>query len=993
MIVVLHPAVNPKGLNIVIPRIANSQINLSGIDTSKYKLEVSFSKAVEIVRTESAGHELVVLGPTDRIILRASESAPKAAATAVFDVDELYWLRMHRDSVAVDARFRLNIQSGSVQQLYLNADRRWRPSLMTEAKPAQPAATADHVKGGTAQAELATEVAEIAQIHPMLADPNTWVIELARPMTAKATVDVSFQLESDSGIGRWEVPEWKLSGARAEHRWCGVTVGQDLEFTVLPAPGGHGISADKFAHMWPTSSAQPQIAWNLSANEASRSISIWPREPKLSVGYQLAAIAGLKEIDLRLAAHVNIKDGQAFQYRLHVPAKMEIDSVSVLDQKDIQPSRWSRSRPDLVTIFLAAPVQGNRDLLVCGRMPIPSDARFALPKMSIDGSDLHSFRAIIFRRSDVLVNISDLTDLRALPEAGFAAALAETHRQGLLDPVEKDLPERQDFEHRRLVAILDADREFQPAVLHIEQNQPQTRVLQVTVLSRNADSWLAKLHVDLKIESGILDELRFDLPANWTGPFEVLPAISSSAEEVIGENRQQLVLRPETPLKGNVRLQISGPLAITAGQRPSAPDVRVVGAIRQTRFFLLPRRLENEQLAWDTRGLVPRTLPEAIADLVTDASTYRAYQLVGERCRADLRSIERSNENAQVRLADVEWSWDGNGDYRGVVGFDVDPAGATSCELQMLATQRLVQAQLDAAPAQLSAVGENQWNVWLGDSKLPRHLEVIFSGNQAETFGGQFRLTAPTVVDMPVERTLWSVWSPNEAGNGTAPAGQGMSSFQHRRLRFENAATSLDAANGLILEESTDDIARWHIPWLRRFAADRTVLTSAESSEEEKRDIDSELNAIDQEETKLVRKLNVANHDGEMPNGLVAGASWLHLVQHAPPGCRETLAMARGGGGPLVVDYTQQRHPENGWRYVVAAAVGLFSIGLLLALRFTWLGDVRMAHGPQLLGLVTGLIWWLWLSPALVGIGILAISAFYLWKSIGPRAVANLAAG
>ena len=728
--VVFHPAAYPSGLNFATPRVANSQIDLSGLKASQYTLGTKSENADVDSRSINPNNAIAILGPADRIVLRKPENSVAAAAPPVFDIDELYWLRFRPDSIVLNSRFHLNVQSGNVQQLYLQADSRWRPLTVAEH-----AANPDQVA--------------VREVRRLLGNSDTWLIELAKPVIGQATVDVAFQLDTDSGIGQWQLRRCSVRGAKTERRWWALTVAPSLKFTRSETSGEQASLAEQFATLWPSRDEKPRIAWQADAEENPPSIAIWPQEPKLTALYDLVTIAAEKSMDVRLAAHVTATEGDVFQFRLRVPPQIEIDDVSLADSEIVQPTRWARSG-DVVTLFLSSPASGKRDLLLRGHMPRPSDTKFVAPQMHIEGCIAEGFRVFIFRRPDVVVDVPEATGLKSLSDSELAQALTAAQHTGLLESDEERLPDERALEHPQLVSVL-TGQDFRPVILNIEQNQPQLRALNVIRLSRTAEAWTATLDADLQIDSGMVDTLRFDLPANWVGPFEISPAMPWSLETVIGENRRQLVLRPESPLEHSVRLQISGPLSITAGQHASAPDVRLVGAIRQSRFLLLPRRLENQQLAWTTRGLVPRSLPESMVTIVAEPSLYRTYQMVGDHCRADLRSIESSAESPQVRLVDIDWLWNINGESRGVAAFDIDPAGATSCELKLPEDGHLVQVQVDSVPAQLALLGENRWNVWLGDNKLPRHLEVIFVVNHSSPDGKGLSLSAPALVDLPVQ--------------------------------------------------------------------------------------------------------------------------------------------------------------------------------------------------------------------------------------------------
>ena len=130
-------------------------------------------------------------------------------------------------------------------------------------------------------------------------------------------------------------------------------------------------------------------------------------------------------------------------------------------------------------------------------------------------------------------------------------------------------------------------------------------------------------------------------------------------------------------------------------------------------------------------------------------ANYQGYRLSGERRSATLRSVERTSQTALVRVADAIVSWANDDHMSGTVIFDLEPASETTCELQMPPDSHLVCARLDSAPAQLTPVSANRWNVWLGDNKLPRHLEVIFEGHDSSrTERRRLRQAGFTAIDL-----------------------------------------------------------------------------------------------------------------------------------------------------------------------------------------------------------------------------------------------------
>ena len=465
--------------------------------------------------------------------------------------------------------------------------------------------------------------------------------------------------------------------------------------------------------------------------------------------------------------------------------------------------------------MLTAPVTGEIKLLVRGRLPRSKDATLSVPEFSVQGSENEKFRAIITRGTDVLVAVSEQGGLKIVTPSEVAAAIAEAQHDGLIEQLHAG--------EEQLVAVLEGSQAPPSAVLSVTPNRPKIQAAQATSISRNADAWQATVDLSLKIEDGVLDVLRFEMPTQWNGPFKITPAMPSSVIELPGLNRRQLVMYPEAPLSGATHLHIVGPLTVAGGERPAAPDIHLVGTPYDARYFLLPRRIEDQQLSWDTRGLRPKPLPEELAAIVSDAASYRSYQLLASRSRAILRSAERTAEDPQVRLADISTSYQTDGQCWGVAAYDLEPAGATNCVLELPEGLQLVHALLDGIPAQRVGQGENHWNIWLGDNKLPRRLEVIFAGRPSSSVKID-SLPAPQLVDLPVERTLWSISAPRSFGPATLRRESSISQLRHELLRYEATTALADSAAGLLLEESPENLNRWYAPWAKRFLDSRAAL-------------------------------------------------------------------------------------------------------------------------------------------------------------------------
>ncbi|HEY2881234.1 MAG TPA: hypothetical protein VGJ15_02345, partial [Pirellulales bacterium] len=844
------------------------------------------------------------LGPAERISLNAVPLAanPSAAISdrpPQFSVDQLTWFHVLPNSVEAEMRLHLKVQSGRLTSLRLAIDPRWQPIRLSE----------NSIDG--------------AELHHV-DDAGIATIEFAKPIAGSATLDIALQMPEASGIGQWRLNCSTVLGTETVHRWCALNVDSPLAFRETLQPGAKTILTSQFLQQWRPRTAvemKPQLAWQPAPTGLSDTVATWPNDPHCFARYQLAVTAGLNETAFRWLADIGPCDQPQFQYRILVPPELVVDQVVVQNQKSEIPCRWSHSEPGILTVFLATPAIDSLQLQIDGRMAHGSSAKLSISAIRLENAQNEGFRAFVLRHSEVLVDTVDSAAAKPAAPGDAAAFAADAVKRKLIDSSAQSQSD--------LVMAYYNSGDPQPLTLKIEPNVPIVQSMQATTLSRSAEAWVASVDVDLQLERGIVDTLRFDISPNWTGPFEISPPLTQSLEEVPGETRRQLVLRPAVALgksiddlppladvtrsplaaddSGHFHLRITGPLTVTAGQRPSAPDVRLQEATRQTRYFLLPRRLDNQQLSWDIRGLrLTRALPENLLRNVPDVNSYRVYQLMGDRSRASLRSVEGRAGNMQVRQADIAMHWDIGGQYYGAAGFDIEPAGSTACELEIPIEAQLIDARLDGAAAQLSPLGENRWSLWLGLNKLPRHLEVVYVGRLKDTNQKQIQLQAPSLVGLPVERTLWRVSSPTAAGHGLPPAGSSVSPLRHRLVRFQCAAALADSTAGALVDESADDGVRWYALWLRRFNADQAgvnELLSTAIDNAERQSVQSDAASIDDDRIRIQRRLGtVGSAAAESGSSSIAIDEPQLAALAAFGGENAIYSVVRGGGKELIVE-------------------------------------------------------------------------------------------
>lgn len=943
--VLLRPQTRHGGFDFAVPAVASAAVHVATTGNAAPE----FDSSLGTVTKTGPDRWNAALGPANRVALHAAGANLPAsdASPAVFGVDELYWLRIRPGVTTIDARLRLNVEDGRLQTLRLAADSRLQPVL------------------------LRPEVGTL-RVRAVDGRLNRWFLELAKPIGAQETVDISWLYSGAPGQGDFSIPRLETSGARAARRFWGVTV--DPAFTCIEKRGAdtRSIAPEQFSALWLASTDRPELAMQRLRPQSQWELSTRLREAKLSARYDVAWTFDQKSAEVTQVAEVTASGAPIFQYRLAVPESLQVIDVSVRERDAQRMARWSRTSDSEVTVILSAPATGERKLILHGRMPRPDGEKYVLPEIRLQQSESAGYRAWILRRPDVLVAVADDAGLKlgATDEPG--AALAEMQRKG-----------NTETESATLVSVLIDAQSHRPCVLRIDSNQPEVNISSVMRVEHVGGRWNATLEAQLDVSKGELNALRFELPESWAGPFEIEPNMDMEFETVPGEHGRLLVLRSSEPVEGRSRLRISGPLQMSVGERPSAPLVQFIGRGSRTQYYLLPRQLNDQQLAWDTRGLVQKPLPSDLTGSV-DVKAYRSYQLIGEHYRAVLSSAEPNRAEPRVRLADVCLAWQLDGSAGGVTTFDLEPAGATSCVLDVPASFQLAELQLDGSPAISKRAGENSWEIQLGDNKLPRRLEVAWTGDLKWGGTNELFLVGPTLENIPVDRTLWTISAPELAGPATLASGSPISNLRTELFRFESTVALIDAAASALLDESRDELARWYLPWRDALLARGVCVESArlaESQDELAGEAATEIKRVAQGQARLDERLGTAKAalPTPAPDETPPATRVTDLWRATQSGRSLTYGLASEPGSLAI--HCPSIQSGHSWVRVAAAVILLIAAVVVTTLsrrgqiRFTWPQPALYA------GLIAiGLVWWLWMTPSALGLAIAGIGGLCAWR-------------
>ncbi len=790
------------GFDVPIPPIAVAEVELT-VPPDAPTIEIPTARG-QVVTQKELRRIQAHLGAGDRLSVRWPAGIGMETATANIEAEELIWVKVRPGTTVFDVRFKYRVLEGSMRQIRLLADPRLQLLPSTS--------TTSHVIPG---------------------DPQRIDLELARTVSDQATIDLSFLLTGTSGVGNLQFPRLESSGVRAARRWLAVSVDPALESKEFPGEDTRPMAIADFMAAWGAANARPQAAYQIPRGEAMWVLATQPSKPQLHVqettAISLARDASLVEYDAALA----IDGGYLFQLRIDGPKSFAIDQVSLFEDGVQRVARWSTGKDGRTTVFLTGPINGNQKATVRGRITSSTPGKFSIPRFAFVDAHLDHVLWRIYRQSNLLVDVK--------PGPGVTA-------------VQLPEPEPRDS-FGTLVGSFQSDDPQAAISADISPNTPQTSAIAVTRLTRDGDRWIAELHCHVKVEDGLVDALSFEVPPQWAEPYRTDPPARTRLVPIPGEPRAQLLIYPPEPIKDEFDIAIRGRVALLAGDRLRTPNIVPQRFDRVERFVVLPERLDLQQISWETVGLSRADLPAEFAAIQGDGAANIVYRADGDQFQASLRGVQRAASTARVKLADIHVAWKSDGYCQGVASFDIEPAGATRCTLELPTAHQLVHASIEGLPAQLIKTGDGLWQVSLGPAQLPQRLDVVFRGPYGGT-GEHKRFEAPCLPELEVDETLWTIYSPDQftaqSADSQADAITG-SEQELRRLRATAALSQLPAE--IVGEHLPDEIARWYQPWRRRYAASRAGLGQSlasgqqdleQSTEEiEARQLDARITAVD----------------------------------------------------------------------------------------------------------------------------------------------------
>jgi hypothetical protein len=479
----------------------------------------------------------------------------------------------------------------------------------------------------------------------------------------------------------------------------------------------------------------------------------------------------------------------------------------------------------------------------------------------------------------------------------------------------------------------------------------------------------------------LLDQLRLEIPAEWIGPFTILPAVEHRVTPLPGGTSKQLIITPQQAIGNEIQLSIRGDLRSPAGLPLRIGNVEVLAAQATERLVVLGGKLEPQEVVWQTRGLQTAVREETSLPEGWLVAGDEVYRVVAEKFDAVASFPPRTKDRPEVLLADYTVASRPGGRMHGQASFMVIPTGDGNLTLEMPPYTKPTLFTINGTLCQCRTIGLRTWRIETNSRRAPVVLDVQFEGALSATGieSDTRQILAPRLTGLPVRETVWTLDGLTPMSGAAEPAAKQRSAELDAELvRLETVAKMLtqiaDAQPGdLPAATLTELVEYWRQEFVEVQARIAGVLRSTKGVS--RQDI-VRLNAARQLAQDAYKRATSTELPAESPaeTGFNQDLSSRRLVlidEGSDAGIRVRMLTAP----------TDQEQPWTTFLFASGALVA--TVGLLGIARVR---ELLAANAPTILALV-GLAWWLagplaWLGWIAVGLSIW-IALRSPWRPLG----------
>lgn len=903
-----------------VPRVANARVELAA---SPEFLRVEIPSATGRVESDpESGAWTAELGPADQLVIRWPGSQPPFSEVSS-ECERLSLLDIQPDGYRWTVRWRVRSGDTTLRQLQMICD----GDLILQ-KVTGPGQVDVQPKGSAANGQ----VFELTFNAPL---PEEWVLTaefLQPPGEGPGGVRLPGVVLADMNLTRQELVVLRPVGLRLDRD---------------EAPGWEAADPAQIVGRWNLPPVEAVLAY-----ESARPSAFWggwfvPEPAPVQVDETVQLTIGARSAHLVWQARLAKDRALPGSYDVTLPPGLEVGRVAVFSGAVQHPSQLASPQPGRLAVLTGTVPGGEARLVIEGTIPLPEAEEWTLVRPQIDGAQTQNLMIGVFRESGVAV---DVVEARGVEPITLPAG-------AILQPAD-DL---------QVAAYASRTPEAVTLRFRTRSRDYMVEAKGAVLVWPEKSGWRARAIWDLESETPIL-ELPVEIPANWLGPYTVVPEgtlrVPQGAEREAGQAGGDTVptvsgtITFTKPPVGRVRITVEGELSPGRGGRIAIPVLKSPLVRNKSLHVLLPSAWAWEEKvarAWDLRRLTAAEV-EAWGLAAPDWTGYEGVAL--ERW-----PVLKPRQVAAPRMEGLEvvLALNPQGELLGWMGAELVNVMPGEIVTEPIVGLKLAGAWLDGRSVPAGMDSEGRWLIPIDDGPPARTVELLF---YREVEPG----SPPSAVPLPRFRQIEPprqcfLWIEAPAGYAvTVPAATELNlrEYELSRLRWTAEALAAAASAGIEGDLGTAQRLARQFLWVRD-RAQREVMLGAPGSGVRSAEVrlrNLEFQVTDYLQSMLgVEALSLspgqATADAVMSQTLEAAARRVAFVCNAPPAevvvRRESAALA---WGQILLGLL-----------TVLGGGGLGALVLGVWPRLT-LWVMRFAH-PTLV--VTGLLWWLFLRPGFVG--------------------------
>jgi hypothetical protein len=646
--------------------------------------------------------------------------------------------------------------------------------------------------------------------------------------------------------------------------------------------------------------------------------------------------------------------------------KLHIQRLTIYENEQAVATRWVQDEQGNIWILLSQSAAASQTLELKASLDEPKNGAYALPTLELEGMDLAADDVRIYRLADVQVRVQR--------KLGFVAA--DNPSTGEFAPQFGRLVAEL---HRQLPAAPNARQEIAVTSRPVSS---QTIGRLLTLVRRQTDGWSAEVECRLHCQAGQLDAFRLEIPPEWLGPFEITPAVEHHLVTIPGQSRRHLLIRPPRAIAGDFQVHIRGHLNGSESSAVRVPNIQLLDVQQVARYLVVAGRADKQRIEWETNGLqaAPLSADDWSLAISPDDET---FQVVAPRFEAAVKRIVGPTGQSRVPLVDVRAAWQSDRRVFGSATFDLEPAGLTHCRIELPLGHEMVGIFIEGVPADATREGERTWRVRLPLDQLRERIEVVYASRLPldDASESLVHLSAPQIIGIPVERTLWSVYAPSSAAGTPESALAPASLLEQDLVRLEavGQAISFVAATD-VASMPADVVTRWYRPWSERFEAlRREIARRLPTDAKGDRQLAERLKSLLAKRSASAEQLQGIVLEGPPQPSAVAREITGGSAANLPANEQRVIRFdERGAVENIQLQYPAQLGQHLGRSLALGGAILLASLAAWLLCRWSLLRE-WLAAMPQAALALVGIATWLILPGNMLGFAIVACA---LWAAL-----------